>query len=89
MLNTGQALKRSTVTILVEGGGDLLTPKRFGGRRSSGQAKGYTEDSLAAKSQVFKKLFTSATSITKQSLYHNIPTFMKLVIGMKHRTIFE
>jgi len=60
---TGHSLRRSSATMLVEGGGDLLTLKRHGGWRSSGVAEGYVEDSLAAKSKVSLKLFSNVRNI--------------------------
>lgn len=44
---TGHSLRRSSASMLVEGGGDLLTLKRHGGWQSSNVAEGYVEESIA------------------------------------------
>ena len=58
-LYTGHAFRRTSATLLVEGGGDLLTLKRHGGWGSSQVAEGYIEDSLERKSKVSRTLFGS------------------------------
>lgn len=58
---TGHALRRTSASILVENGGDLLMLKRHGGWKSSNVAEGYIEDSVRGKIAVSQKLF-NATS---------------------------
>lgn len=83
---TGHALRRTSASMLVEGGGDLLTLKRHGGWKSSTVAEGYIEDSIAKKLEVSNKLFskvnrpsssTSKPSVEseKQETDHNEPFF--------------
>ncbi|XP_039280998.1 uncharacterized protein LOC120350644 [Nilaparvata lugens] len=64
---TGHALRRTSASMLVEGGGDLLTLKRHGGWKSSSVAEGYIEDSIARKVEVSKKLFNSIDRHTTSS----------------------
>lgn len=57
---TGHGLRRSSASMLVEGGGDLLTLKRHGGWRSSTVAEGYIEESVNRKIDVSRKLFCNS-----------------------------
>jgi site-specific recombinase XerD len=54
---TGHTLRTTSASMLVEGGGDLLTLKRHGGWKSSSVAEGYIEESIARKVDISKKLF--------------------------------
>lgn len=53
---TGHALRRTSATLLVDGGGDLSCLKRHGGWRSSTVAEGYIEDSLLSKENIAKRI---------------------------------
>lgn len=72
---TGHCFRRSSATILVDAGGDILTLKRHGGWRSSSTAEGYLEDSLQQKKQTAEMILTSvlpdpslpSTSASRQS----------------------
>jgi integrase len=59
---TGHALRRSSASMLVEGGGDLLTLKRHGGWKSTSVAEGYIEESISRKVEVSKKLFRNVST---------------------------
>lgn len=59
---TGHGLRRSSASMLVESGGDLLTLKRHGGWRSSNVAEGYIEESIQRKIEVSRKLFNPSHS---------------------------
>lgn len=48
-LYTGHSLRRTSATILVDNGGDILSLKRHGGWRSSSVAERYIEKSLTEK----------------------------------------
>lgn len=64
---TGHGLRRSSASILVENGGDLLTLKRHGGWRSSTVAEGYIEESVNRKLEVSRKLFNQVQNPTSRS----------------------
>lgn len=49
---TGHCFRRSSATILVNSGTDLLALKRHGGWRSSAVAEGYVDDSIKNKMDV-------------------------------------
>lgn len=49
---TGHTFRRSSATILAEGGGDLLTLKRHGGWKSGTVAESYIEESIADKRRI-------------------------------------
>lgn len=56
---TGHCFRRSSATILVNSGSDLLALKRHGGWRSSAVAEGYVDDSIKNKMDVSKKIESS------------------------------
>lgn len=53
---TGHTLRRTSATLLVDGGGDLTCLKRHGGWKSSSVAEGYIEDSLLNKENIAKRI---------------------------------
>ena len=59
-LYTGHCFRRTAASLLVEGGGDLLTLKRFGGWKSSAVAEGYVEESIAMKMDITKRVMESS-----------------------------
>jgi len=69
---TGHAMRRSSATMLVEGGGDLLTLKRHGGWKSASVAESYIEESIARKVEVSKTLFGSRNKVGEPSNIGNI-----------------
>lgn len=80
---TGHSMRRSSASMLVEGGADLLTLKKYGGWKSSAVAEGYVEDSISRKIQVSKKLFsTPSTSTTNENTF-NIPTNKDMPVDAK------
>lgn len=58
-LYTGHCFRRSSATLLVDGGGDLLSLKRHGGWKSSAVAESYIDESLQNKIDVSNKLLSS------------------------------
>lgn len=58
---TGHCFRRTSATLLVNSGADLLTLKRHGGWKSSTVAEGYVDDSLANKSSISKRILTDIT----------------------------
>lgn len=60
---TGHCFRRSSATMLVNAGGDLLTLKRHGGWRSSAVAEGYIDDSIENKIQIANKIVKSVQSV--------------------------
>lgn len=59
---TGHCFRRSSATMLVNAGGDLLTLKHHGGWRSSTVAEGYIDDSVQNKIEISKKIVGSVNS---------------------------
>lgn len=53
---TEQCLRRSSATMLVEGGGNITNLKRHGGWKSSSVAEGYIEDSMKNKIQIANRI---------------------------------
>ncbi|KAK9730345.1 hypothetical protein QE152_g15244 [Popillia japonica] len=53
---TGHALRRMSVTLLVDGGGDFTCLKRHGGWRSSTVAESYIEESRLNKENIAKRI---------------------------------
>ncbi|KAJ6647340.1 hypothetical protein Bhyg_02562 [Pseudolycoriella hygida] len=49
---TGHSFRRSSTTLLVEGGADLVTVKRHAGWRSSSAAEGYIQNSVKNKRRI-------------------------------------
>lgn len=72
---TGHSLRRSSATLLVDGGADILTLKRHGGWRSSASAEGYLENSVGNKrkigamisAQIQKESKSSSSTVTSPS----------------------
>lgn len=62
-LYTGHALRRSSASLLVDGGADLLELKRHGGWSSSTVAENYIEDSVTRKMETCKKIFGKNTCL--------------------------
>ncbi|XP_031355976.1 uncharacterized protein LOC116180226 isoform X2 [Photinus pyralis] len=56
------ALRRTSATLLVNGGADITCLKRHGGWRSSTVAEGYLEDSLSNKKETAKKILMPNSS---------------------------
>lgn len=59
---TGHCFRRSSATILVDAGGDLLSLKRHGGWQSSSVAEGYINESAANKASTANKIATAINS---------------------------
>lgn len=73
-LYTGHCFRRSSATILVNSGGDLVTLKRHGGWKSSNVAEGYIEDSISQKIETAKKIqgVTSSSDGCTSSSYVSV-----------------
>ncbi|XP_031348033.1 uncharacterized protein LOC116174283 [Photinus pyralis] len=56
---TGHCFRRTSTTLLVDSGADILTLKRHGGWKSSCVAEGYLEDSIQTKISVAKKILST------------------------------
>lgn len=56
---TGHCFRRTSATILVDAGGDLMALKRHGGWKSSTTAEGYVDDSLKNKTSTAMKIIGS------------------------------
>ena len=72
---TGHCFRRSSATLLVEGGGDILNLKRHGGWKSSQVAEGYIEQSLQNKIDIASKIQEvggSKVHITSQTTHKDV-----------------
>lgn len=70
-LYTGHCFRRSSATMLVAQGGDILTLKRHGDWRSTSVAEGYIDDDLSNKVQVANKIL-GENKPTTSSIVDNI-----------------
>lgn len=59
---TGHCLRRTSATILVDAGGDLMALKRHGGWKSSTTAEGYVEESINNKTSTANRIINSIES---------------------------
>lgn len=69
---TGHAWRRTSATLLVEGGADMATLKRHGGWRSDSVAEGYVESSKNEKRKIYSRITSSmnvktASTVTSAS----------------------
>jgi integrase len=55
---TGHCLRRTSATLLVDAGGDMLTLKRHGQWKSDTVASGYIEESMASKNKISRLIGT-------------------------------
>ncbi|KAJ8909421.1 hypothetical protein NQ315_013331 [Exocentrus adspersus] len=60
---TGHAFRRSSASLLVDSGGDILQLKKHGGWKSSTVAEGYVDDSLQNKMDSAAKIFAGNSNI--------------------------
>lgn len=59
---TGHCLRRTSATILVDAGGDLMALKRHGGWKSSTTAEGYVDESIKNKTSTANRIINSIES---------------------------
>lgn len=55
---TGHAFRRSSASLLVEAGADILMLKNHGGWKSTSVAEGYIEDSILRKKEISNKILS-------------------------------
>ncbi|KAJ3655680.1 hypothetical protein Zmor_014801 [Zophobas morio] len=67
---TGHCFRRSSATILVDAGGDLLALKRHGGWRSSSVAEGYVDNSVKNKTDNSLKIASAINNSPTTSNNH-------------------
>lgn len=63
---TGHCFRRSSATLLVNTGADLLTLKRHGGWHSSTVAEGYIDESIQEKLKTSNKIVNSLNSVDSE-----------------------
>ena len=74
---TGNSFRRTSATLLADGGGDLLQLKRLGGWKRSSVVEGYIEDTILNKSKIGSliseqiKRTKTATSTSTNSVSKN------------------
>ncbi|KAJ8949139.1 hypothetical protein NQ318_012887 [Aromia moschata] len=56
------SFRRSSATLLVDSGGDLMTLKKHGGWKSSTVAEGYVDESVAHRTEIANKVFRTCGS---------------------------
>ena len=61
-LYTGHSFRRTSASLLVNGGADILELKKHGGWSSTSVAENYIVDSVEKKNQTCKKIFGSSSS---------------------------
>ncbi|KAF2898575.1 hypothetical protein ILUMI_07603 [Ignelater luminosus] len=59
---TGHAFRRSSASLLVDSGGDLIQLKKHGGWKSNAVAEGYVDESIQNKMDCANKIFTGGQS---------------------------
>lgn len=59
---TGHSFRRTSASLLVDAGGDILSLKRHGGWRSTTVAEGYLEESISRKIKTTNQILTGASS---------------------------
>lgn len=64
---TGHCFRRSSATLLVDGGGDITTLKRHGGWKSHQVAESYIADSIENKTKICEKITESIKVHTASS----------------------
>lgn len=69
---TGHRFRRSSATILVNAGADLIALKRHGGWKSSTVAEGYIEESFTNKVDIADKIFRGGSDKEKSANNSNI-----------------
>ena len=65
---TGHSFRRTSATLLVNAGGDLLTLKQHGGWSSSMVAEGYIADSISRKCEVASKIISGKINQPKNTM---------------------
>ena len=77
---TGHSLRRTSTTLLVNAGADLLSLKRHGGWRSSTIAEGYVDECLENKRQAADKIIQGEVKLCRSgtSEYAAQPSIRKL-----------
>lgn len=83
---TGHSLRRSSTTLLAEGGAHIIDLKRHGGWKSSRTAEMYVEDSDASKLKIAKTIVGSTASSTARS---NIAEETMLLTKTSHHEVLE
>ena len=73
-LYTGHCLRRSSATILVDSGGDLLALKRHGGWKSSTVAEGYVDNSASTKISTACKIVNSIENNPPEKYVATMPS---------------
>ncbi|KAF2903751.1 hypothetical protein ILUMI_02427, partial [Ignelater luminosus] len=64
---TGHAFRRSSASLLVDSGGDLIQLKKHGGWKSNAVAEGYVDESVQNKMDCANKIFTGGQSFRNTS----------------------
>lgn len=85
---TGHCFRRSSATILVNAGADLIALKRHGGWKSSNVAEGYIEESFTNKVDIADKIFRGGRDEEKSANNSNIITEEEITINSNNVSNF-
>lgn len=69
---TGHSLRRTSATLLVDSGADVITLKRHGGWKSSSVAEGYYEESMCSKQKVARRILDVSEEASDSTHSNNI-----------------
>lgn len=78
---TGHCFRRTSATLLVNAGGDLVTLKQHGGWESGKIAEGYVAESLTRKKEVASQIITGRqVSLTSSSSKDPVDSYVPIAI---------
>lgn len=77
LMYTGHCFRRTSATLLVEAGGDILQLKRHGGWKSSTVAEGYIDDSISGKVATGQLILGQSSTQATASVVHSSNKFQE------------
>lgn len=81
---TGHCFRRSSATLLVDAGADLMALKRHGGWSSDKVAESYIDESIANKNEVADKIFNMNT---EHETGHQLPKRSGVTTNSEHQPL--
>lgn len=84
---TGHAFRRSSATLLVESGGDLMTLKKHGGWKSSTIAEGYVDESVTQRTEIANKVLGTCGNGSAEVRPNLRPGASRAVVSMAENVI--
>ena len=86
---TSHCLRRTSATIFVDSGGDLIGLKRHGGWKSSTTAEGYVDDSINNKTLTANRIIESIENNYQQTITSETTTNATYIYSNTHNSIQE